>query len=288
MFVAGILCALAAGISACSGGGNTSQGGNGGPDPGTGGGSGNAGGGTGSTGACGLSQATGVDSAGPAEGAWTGAFPILSGIDIVFGGGVVADDGSAVFNVANQELWVGSVLAAEDGSTASNLTRYERPSTGGAGGPRTARALDGYGTGALVFDGAVPRATLSGAYSGFFSYCEGLSLEYDEVYQHSASLQEIAGVYSASERDGYTLTVTVHEDGQLDGSDTRGCVLFGTVTVPDPEKNVYRAVARASNCAELDGEYEGLLSLRLSGGRLAWLDLALVAPETAIFYRLSR
>ena len=123
---------------------------------------------------------------------------------------------------------------------------------------------------------------------GALSSCHDFSLSYDDVYQRAASLQEIAGVYTASEYDGYTLTITVHDDGQLDGSDTRGCVLMDDVSVPDAAKNVYRAVASASNCGALDGQYDGILSLRLSAGRLSWLDLALAAPEKAIFYRLSR
>jgi hypothetical protein len=222
---------------------------------------------------------------GPAEGAWSGAFPYLFGIDITFGSGVVAADGTAVFNVANSELWVGSVLATDDGAVASTLTRYARPNAGGPGGPRSAGSPVPE---ALAFERAVPHATLSGAYVGPLSDCQDISLRYDTVYQYAASLQEIAGVYSASEDDGYTLTVTVHDDGQLDGSDSQGCVLIGNVTVPDASKNIYRATATASACGDLDGEYRGLLSLRLSENRLSWLDLALAAPDTAIFYRLSR
>ena len=278
-----ILGLLAADFAACSGGGHASQAGSGGSDPGSGGGSG--GGGPGSTGACGLSQATGVASPGPAEGAWTGSFPIFSGIDFVFGDGVVTADGAAAFNVANSELWVGSVLATEDGVVASDLTRYVRPNTGGAGGSRSTGTPNPE---ALVFNRAVARATLGGAYRGPLSNCQEVRLRYDDAYEHTATLQELAGVYTASEPDGYTLTITIHDDGQLDGSDTRGCVLIGNVTVPDAAKNVYRAVASASTCGDLDGQYQGTMSLRFSESRLSWLDVALAAPDTAIFYRLSR
>jgi hypothetical protein len=232
-----------------------------------------------------LSQATGVASPGPAEGAWTGAFPALAGIAQVSGHGVVAADGTSVFQVGDSELWVGSVLASENGAVASDLTRYARANTGGAGGSRIpGEPVEGV----LAFDRAVARTRLYGAYRGPLSNCQGLSLRYDDVYQHPASLQEIAGVYTATQDAGYTLTITVHDDGQLDGSDTRGCVLIGNVTVPDETRNVYRAVADASTCGGLDGQYAGILSLRVSENRLAWLDLALVAPDTAIFYSLSR
>ena len=278
---------VAAQFAACSGGGAGSDvtpgGSNSGSGAGSGGGTGGSG--TGSTGACGLSQASGVPSAGPAEGAWTGAFPIFSGVDLVFGNGVVTAEGNAAFNVANSELWVGTVLATEDGAVASELTRYRRPITGGAGGPRSPGDPTPE---ALVFDHAEARTALSGAYQGPLSNCQDVRLGYDDVYEHSASLQEIAGVYTSAAGGDYTLTVTVHDDGQLDGSDTRGCVLMGEVAVPDAAKNVYRAAANASSCGDLDGNYDGILSLRLSAGRLSWLDLALTAPDKAIFYRLSR
>jgi hypothetical protein len=193
-----IISLLAAQFAACGGGGDGSHVGPGGSDTGSGSGSGGGtgGGGPGTTGACGLSQATGVASPGPAEGAWTGWFPILSGVDIVFGNGVVASDGTAVFNVANSELWVGSVLASEDGAVASDLTRYERPNTGGAGGTlSTGTPIPE----ALVFDRASAHTTLGGAYQGWLSNCQDVSLGYDDVYERAASLQEIAGVYSTTE-----------------------------------------------------------------------------------------
>jgi hypothetical protein len=281
-----ILGLVAAQFAACSGGGAGSDVRTGGSNSGSGAGSGDGtSGGPGSTGACGLTQASGVPTAGPAEGAWTGAFPIFSGVDLVFGNGVVTAEGKAVFNVGNSELWVGTVLATEDGAVASDLTLYKRPSSGGAGGLKSPGDPTPE---ALVFDHAKARTALSGAYQGPLSNCQDVRLGYDDVYEQAASLQEIAGVYTSAAGDDYTLTVTVHDDGQLDGSDTRGCVLMGDVSVPDATKNVYRAVADASSCGDLDGHYDGPLSLRYSAGRLSWLDLALTAPDKAIFYRLSR
>ena len=77
-----ILGLIAVQFAACGGGGG-SQVGPGGSDSGsgTGSGGGTGGGDPGPTGACGLSQASGITSPGPTEGAWTGAFPILSGVD---------------------------------------------------------------------------------------------------------------------------------------------------------------------------------------------------------------
>lgn len=245
------------------------------------------GGGSGSSATCGLSQANGATLAGPAEGAWGGLFPVLGGVDAIGGSGVVAADGAAFFTVGNSELWVGSVLALEHGSARTALTRYARPITGGPGGPRN----DGDPLReTLVFDRAVTQTTLSGAYVGALSNCQDLALSFDDRYLRPASLAAIAGVYTASEEDGYALTVTIHADGQLDGADTQGCVLLGAVAVPDATRNIYRAIADASSCGNLNGHYQGMMSLRdlaTSGDNLS-LDLALSAPDTAIFYRLSR
>jgi hypothetical protein len=86
------------------------------------------------SGGCGIPHATGVTSAGPAEGAWGGLFPIFNGIDAIGGFGVVAADGDARFWVGDTEMWMGSVLATSNGDVNSRLTRYERFAGGAPGG----------------------------------------------------------------------------------------------------------------------------------------------------------
>jgi hypothetical protein len=82
----------------------------------------------------------------------------------------------------------------------------------------------------------------------------------------------------------------MHSDGQLDGSDTNGCVLLGSVTVPDPAKNHYSAVADASSCGTLSGHYTGLIYLADGGtpNDNAGLQLFLANPDAAIFDTLYR
>lgn len=268
-------------LSGC-GGGSNAAGGSGGSDDGGGGG----GGGSSVPTSCGLSTVAGLASAGPAEGAWSGSFPILGGVDIVFGGGIVAADGQANFLIGDGELWTGSVLASPDGAVSSRLTRYFRATGAGIGGLRDPGSPN---TAFLGFDAATAGSRLSGEYLGVLSSCQPVRLGYRDIYLRLASLAVIAGVFTASDDDGYTLTVTIHSDGQLDGSDTRGCVLIGDVTVPDPAKNYYRAAADVSSCGGFSGHYAGAMWLSdLEPDDNTQLNLALLNGSSAIFRRLAR
>jgi hypothetical protein len=102
-------------------------------------------------------------------------------------------------------------------------------------------------------------------------------------------LATAAGVYTASDSSGYTLTVTIHRDGQLDGSDTKGCTLIGSVDVPDPAVNYYSAIADATTCGILDGHYLGMLTLSdVAPNDNSVLRLSLSNSAAAIFNRLTR
>ena len=152
----------------------------------------------------------------------------------------MAADGAARFWVGDGEMWIGSVLASSSGAVSSKLIRYERRAGGGPGGPKGPGSP---GSEALGFDTAAAGATISGMYESALSSCQPLSLAYSDVYLRPASLATAAGVYTVSDGSGYSLTVTIHSDGQLEGSDTLGCVLIGSVDVPDPAVNYYNAVA---------------------------------------------
>jgi hypothetical protein len=184
-------------------------------------------------------------------------------------------------------MWVGSVLASSSGAVSSMLTRYERLAGGGPGGPKDSGSPFSE---ALGFDTAAAGATLSGKYEGALSDCQPLNLSYSDVYRRPASLATAAGVYTASDGNGYTLTVTIQSDGQLDGSDTLGCVLIGSVAVPDPAVNYYSAVADATTCGTLDGHYVGMLSLSdlVAPNDNLTLNLSLSNSGAAIFKRLTR
>ena len=266
-------------MAACGGGGTTVANDSGGVIPGPVGGD--------MPSPCGITQPTGLTLPGPAEGAWSGSVAVLADLEHAYIYGAVGADGEAGFSVGFGELWAGSVLASPNGAVQTMLTRYARLS-GTPGGPKNPGIR--LFTGRLVFDSAEAQTTLAGRYTGGFASCGKFTLSFSDSYLRPASLTELAGSYSASTAEGYSLTVTIHQNGQFEGSDSLGCVLSGNVSVPDPAKNHYRAFADASNCGILDGHYDGMMVLRdeFAPNDNLSLFLALSNPDTAIFYSLTR
>lgn len=91
------------------------------------------------------------------------------------------------------------------------------------------------------------------------------------MWDRPASHGELAGVYTRSTSNGYTMTMTLHADGQLSGSDSRGCVFGGTVTVPDPQHNLYHLDVNVSACGSLDGHYRGTGTLLDADAMRDWM-----------------
>jgi hypothetical protein len=270
-------------IAGCGGGSSAPAGNSGGGDdePPT----------DGPAGVCGIPQASGLSSPGPAEGIWRGRVEIWAGTYLfaVYPlSGLVTADGEAYFQVGSSQLWAGTVLASESGVRTS-VTPYWRSADGGLGGSNDAPISSAHLN--LTFSDATSRTSLTGRFTAYpFASCEDFELQFDDGYLRPASLSSVAGVYSAAEEDGYTLTVTIHADGQLDGSDTRGCVLYGDVTIPDSTKNIYRAVVAASSCATLNGHFEGLMYQQdfAQPDDNASLVMLLSNGDNAIFYTLTR
>jgi len=78
------------------------------------------------------------------------------------------------------------------------------------------------------------------------------------MWNAPASLGSVAGSYMRTTSNGYAMTINVDGRGQLSGSDSHGCLLSGSVTVPDPAHNLYRIDAEVSSCGTLDGHYQGM------------------------------
>lgn len=94
----------------------------------------------------------------------------------------------------------------------------------------------------------------SAASSGSFS------LDYDALYGRNSSLNVITGIFSFSDGTGYTLTITIQNDGTFDGSDTNSCAYAGTVGIVDPAINVYDVeltITDMMNCPAPEGVYNG-------------------------------
>jgi hypothetical protein len=114
----------------------------------------------------------------------------------------------------------------------------------------------------------------SGQMSGHFAGSGDaghFSLMLNSMWNRPASLQTLAGVYTRSTWSGYANTMTIGTDGQLVAADSRGCNIDGTVTVPDPTRNMYAISATVTSCGTLDGAYQGMGTLLDATAMRDWM-----------------
>jgi hypothetical protein len=113
-------------------------------------------------------------------------------------------------------------------------------------------------------------STTSGRYAG-----NGDAGAFDMIpspmWNRPAALGTAAGVYTRSTSNGYTMTMTVGANGQVTASDSRGCLINGTVTVPDATHNLYRMDATVTSCGSLDGHYQGMGTLLDADAMTDWM-----------------
>jgi hypothetical protein len=91
------------------------------------------------------------------------------------------------------------------------------------------------------------------------------------MWDRPASLGTAAGTYTRTTSNGYAMTMTISANGQLTASDTRGCVVSGTVHVPDAAHNLYSMDATVTSCGSLDGTYHGMGSLLDADAMQDWM-----------------
>ena len=91
------------------------------------------------------------------------------------------------------------------------------------------------------------------------------------MWDRPASIGTVAGVYTRSTSNGYTMTMTMSANGQLTASDSRGCVINGVVGVPDATHNLYRIDATVTSCGSLDGTYSGMGALLDADAMTDWM-----------------
>lgn len=116
-----------------------------------------------------------------------------------------------------------------------------------------------HGTASMTIDHH-SASTTSGRYSGSGD-AGTFNMSLSPMWERAASLGAAAGVYTRSTSNGYAMTMTIHADGQLSASDSRGCVISGTIAVPDALHNLYGIDATVSSCGSLDGRYRGMGTL---------------------------
>jgi hypothetical protein len=91
-----------------------------------------------------------------------------------------------------------------------------------------------------------------------------IELSYDPIYERDSSLESVAGNYLDTETN---VVINVNDDGELFSQDPRShCIINGTVSVLDPDFNLYEVEYTYSNCKgrekDLNGRVaEGLATL---------------------------
>lgn len=101
--------------------------------------------------------------------------------------------------------------------------------------------------------------SFSGSYTVGTSSAE-FELGYSNLYQRSASLAKLQGVYTYDGFDGLH-SVVVDSSGNLTGELYDGCTVTGTVTVPRPDRNYYRFTGTLGACDIFNGPMHGLIYL---------------------------
>jgi hypothetical protein len=130
-------------------------------------------------------------------------------------------------------------------------------------------------------DSFVTNSSISGtvqqgvSFTGSTSQGSTFNLTYDNSFDETKTLSNVAGIWSATE-DLYTITVTIQNDGSFLGSDTDRCVYSGNIIDPDSSKNIFNSLVNISSCGAVNGAYTGLASL----GTIAVVDDVLAITGT--------
>jgi hypothetical protein len=175
--------------------------------------------------------------------------------------GTVGDNGQFHLSMANGMTFVGTMQGSGT-SFSMNMTAYmPEGQTFPNGAPSASMAFAVTMTGNGMMTGTYSGAGQSGSFS----------LAMDAMGSRSASLQAVAGTYTRSNSTGYTVTMTIGANGQLTGSNTRGCVFNGAVSVPSPTRNQYSISMTVTSCGALDGNYTGMGTLVDASSMTNWM-----------------
>jgi hypothetical protein len=170
-------------------------------------------------------------------------------------------DGHSVWMTTDGRVWGGQVpMAGDHFDTTFSGHMYD-----GVHFP------DGtnHGTTSMMIEHHSTTAT-SGSYAG--SGDTGtFNMSLSPMWDRPASVGMVAGVYTRSTSNGYTMTMTMSTNGQLTGSDSRGCLINGAVSVPDATHNLYTLNATVTSCGSLDGTYSGMGALLDADAMQDWM-----------------
>ena len=240
--IAMTLAAVALTVTACGGGGGNS-------------------GATPSPAPTGATPSPATPTAATTPGVWKGTITSTTTGQSASVVALTGKDGHSVWMTTDGRVWSGQVPMTGDHFNATfSGHMYE-----GAHFP------DGtnHGTTSMMVD-QHSTATTSGRYAG--SGDAGIfNMSLSPMWNRPASLGSVAGVYTRTTSNGYTMTMTIGANGQLTGSDSRGCVINGTVDVPDPTRNMHRIDATVSSCGSLNGHYLGMGTLLDADAMRDWM-----------------
>jgi hypothetical protein len=122
----------------------------------------------------------------------------------------------------------------------------------------------------MTIDGAAP-GMMDGRFAGVGDR-ETFHAAMSPVWNRPASLADLAGVYARTNSAGYSISVAIDAAGRITANDSRGCVLNGTASVPDPAHNLYRLNATVTSCGAFDGTYAGMGTLLDVDAMKPWLE----------------
>ncbi len=174
---------------------------------------------------------------------------------------LTGSDGHSVWMSSDGRVWSGPVPLTGDHFNAAfsgHMSEGDHFPDGTNHGT-TSMMVDHHSTG-----------TTSGRYTGSGDAGTfGMSLS--PMWSRPASLGAVAGVYTRTTSGGYAMTMTIAADGQVTASDSRGCLVNGSVTVPDATHNLYRMDATVASCGSLDGHYQGMGTLLDADAMQDWM-----------------
>ncbi|MCC7199222.1 MAG: hypothetical protein IT483_06925 [Gammaproteobacteria bacterium] len=175
--------------------------------------------------------------------------------------GLTSGSGHSVWMTTDGRVWTGQMPMSGTQFNAT-MAGYMYPGS---------RFPDGstYGTWSMM--GNYANGIWSGQFNGAGDNTT-FSFSMHPAYNRPASLDLLAGTYTRTTSIGYTMTLSFTQAGQLTGSDSRGCVFNGNVTVPDQTHNLYQIAATVTSCGILDGSYQGQGTLADATAMQSWMS----------------
>lgn len=214
-----------------------------------------------------------------AEGIWSRTLINVCTFDAWQPQAIITPEGKLFFLPTPFEMFVGTV--SDDSTPLVEATNY-------AEGPIANLAWNATSGGEALQIGAVTtKSHLSLIWDRSPGICHlgSATLDYNApLYERPASLAIAAGVYTNGE-----LTLAVNADGVVTGSDMSGCVLNGSATVAQTDRNYYPTGVDVDSCAAA-GHYEGVVVVGgdRNGGHDNRLTFAVANAKHAIWRVLEK